>query len=255
MAVRDSAFGPVQPTLREQWLWRGIVVVCVLLLVWLVRDRRWDVVVTAGPFLLQGLGASWLLTMASIAIGLPLGIALAVLRDSGPPVLRHVAVGLIEVVRATPQLMMIFWVFFAVPALTGTKVPPWTAAIVSLSIIAATYLAEVVRAGLTSVPRIQLESGLATGLARRHILLSIVLPQALRNMLPALIATVVMMFKVTSLIYVVGITDFFRATILVNNREFEPVALYTTLAVGYFVCCYALSALIRRLDPKYVLSH
>jgi ABC-type amino acid transport system permease subunit len=81
-----------------------------------------------------------------------------------------------------------------------------------------------------------------------------VLPQALRNMVPALIATIVMMFKTTSLIYVVGITDFFRAVILINNREFEPVALYTTLAVGYFVCCWLLSWLVRRFDPKYVLA-
>jgi ABC-type amino acid transport system permease subunit len=141
-----------------------------------------------------------------------------------------------------------------VPAFTGHKVPAWTAAIASLSLIAASYLAEVVRAGLASVPRIQIESGLATGLSRAQILLEIVLPQALRNMLPALIATIVMMFKITSLIYVVGITDFFRAVILINNREFEPVALYTTLAAGYFVCCSSLSWIIRRLDPKYVLA-
>ncbi|HEX4892142.1 MAG TPA: ABC transporter permease subunit, partial [Hyphomicrobiaceae bacterium] len=144
---------------------------------------------------------------------------------------------------------------FAVPALTGSKVPAWTAAIVSLSLIAAAYLAEVIRAGIGSVPKIQVESGLVTGLTRSQILLSIVLPQAVRNMLPALLATLVMMFKITSLIYVVGITDFFRAVILINNREFEPVALYSTLAVGYFVCCSLLSWIVRRLDPKYVLNH
>jgi ABC-type amino acid transport system permease subunit len=96
---------------------------------------------------------------------------------------------------------VIFWVFFAVPALTGHKVPAWTAAIISLSLIAASYLAEVMRAGILSVPGIQTESGLATGLTRAQIMLSIVLPQALRNMIPALIATVIMMFKITSLLW------------------------------------------------------
>jgi His/Glu/Gln/Arg/opine family amino acid ABC transporter permease subunit len=253
MAVRKSTFGPAEPTVLDRWLWRGLVVVGLLLLTWLVAHHRWEVVVASGPFLLKSLGVSWLLTVTSVAIGFPAGILLAVLRSDGPPVLRHLAVAVIELVRATPQLMVIFWVFFAVPALTGHKVQAWTAAITSLSLIAASYLAEVVRAGLASVPRIQIESGLTTGLSRAQILVKIVLPQALRNMLPALIATIVMMFKITSLIYVVGITDFFRAVILINNREFEPVALYTMLAAGYFVCCSMLSSIIRRLDPKYVL--
>lgn len=254
MAVRDSTFGPVEPSALDRWVWRGTVAAVLAALAFLLRNQRWEVVLASGPFLLKSLGVSWLLTLASIGIGLPFGILLAIQRSSGPPVLKQIATGLIEVVRATPQLMVIFWVFFAVPAMTGHKVPAWTAAIVSLSLIAASYLAEVVRAGLASVPRIQIESGLATGLTRGQILGSIVLPQALRNMVPALIATLVMMFKITSLIYVVGITDFFRAVILINNREFEPVALYTTLAAGYFACCWLLSWLVRRFDPKYVLT-
>jgi His/Glu/Gln/Arg/opine family amino acid ABC transporter permease subunit len=233
---------------------RAAVAATLLVLLFLLRGQRWEVVAASGPFLLKSLGVSWLLTFAAIGIGLPAGILLALLRTSGPPVLKQMAVGLIEVVRATPQLMIIFWVFFAAPAMTGHKVPAWTAAIASLSLVAASYLAEVVRAGLLSVPHIQTESGLTTGLTRSQIFFSIVLPQALRNMVPALIATIVMMFKTTSLIYVVGITDFFRAVILINNREFEPVALYTTLAVGYFVCCWLLSWLVRRFDPKYVLA-
>ena len=255
MAVRDGAFGPSQPTALELWGLRAFIAISILLFAYLLRGQRWEVVAASSHFLLTSLGVSWLLTAASVAIGLPAGILLAVLRMQGPIGLRQLAIGIIEIIRATPQLMVIFWVFFAVPALTGQKVPPWTAAIVSLSLIAAAYFAEVIRAGIGSVPTIQIESGLATGLTRSHILLSIVLPQALRNMLPALLATLVMMFKITSLIYVVGITDFFRAVILINNREFEPVALYTTLAVGYFLCCSLLSWFLRRLDPNYVLSH
>jgi len=254
MALRNSAFGPVEPTTLDRWLWRTAVAAMLLVLLFLLRGQRWEVVVASGPFLLKSRGVSWLLTFAAIGIGLPAGVLLALLRTSGPPLLKQMAVGVIEVVRATPQLMVIFWVFFAMPAMTGHKVPAWTAAIASLSLVAASYLAEVVRAGLLSVPHIQTESGLTTGLTRSQIFFSIVLPQALRNMVPALIATIVMMFKTTSLIYVVGITDFFRAVILINNREFEPVALYTTLAAGYFVCCWLLSWVVRRFDPKYVLA-
>jgi His/Glu/Gln/Arg/opine family amino acid ABC transporter permease subunit len=255
MAVRGSAFGPVEPTARDLWLWRAAVAATLLTGLVMLRHERWEVVTASGPFLLKSLGVSWLLTLAAIGIGLPAGILLALLRTGGPTPFKQLAVGVIEVVRATPQLMVIFWVFFAVPAVTGHKVPAWTAAIISLALIAAAYLAEVLRAGILSVPSIQIESGLATGMTRAQILSSIVLPQALRNMIPALIATVIMMFKITSLIYVVGITDFFRAVILINNREFEPIALYTTLAVGYFICCWLLSLFVRRLDPNYVLAH
>jgi His/Glu/Gln/Arg/opine family amino acid ABC transporter permease subunit len=255
MAVRGSTFGPVEPTAFDRWLWRAVVTGALLLVFILLRGQRWQVVIASGQFLLRSLGVSWLLTFTAIGFGLPAGVLLALLRTVGPPPLRQFAVGVIEVVRATPQLMVIFWIFFAVPAMTGQKVPAWAAAIVSLSLIAASYLSEVVRAGILSVPRIQTESGLTTGLTRAQIFCSIVLPQALRNMVPALIATLVMMFKITSLIYVVGITDFFRAVILINNREFEPVTLYTTLAGGYFACCWLLSWIVRRLDPNYVLVH
>ena len=255
MAVRDSAFGPVKATPMERWLWRLLMGAMLVTLVYLLRGQRWSVIAASGTFLLKSLGVSWLLTLCAIAIGLPAGIVLAVLRDGGPKWLRRLAIVVIEIIRATPQLMVIFWVFFAIPALTGQKVPPWTAAIISLSLIAAAYLAEVVRSGLGSVPKIHIESGFATGLSRGQILLSIILPQALRNMLPALLATLVMMFKITSLIYVVGIIDFFRAVILINNREFEPVVLYSTLAAGYFTCCWLLSWLVRKLDPGYVLNH
>jgi ABC-type amino acid transport system permease subunit len=112
----------------------------------------------------------------------------------------------------------------------------------------------VFRAGVASVPKVQAESAYATGLSPRQAFLRIVLPQAARNMLPALLAHAVMMFKTTSLVYVVGIIDFFRAIIIVNNRDFAPGALYIVMAAGYFVCCYALSLLVKRFEPRYQLT-
>jgi len=221
---------------------------------WMTRDLRWDVVWTTAPALLQGLGISFLLAVTSVAAGMIAGMILAVARTSGPFGLRHLAIGYIEIVRAVPQLMVIFWIFFTWPAVTGRGMSPWSAAFLSLTVIAAAYLAEVIRAGIESVPPIQKESAFVLGLSPFQAFMRVVLPQALRNMLPALIATFVMMFKVTSLVYVVGIVDFFRAVVIINNREFAPYALYTTLAVVYFACCWALSWLIRKLDPNYALT-
>ena len=92
------------------------------------------------------------------------------------------------------------------------------------------------------------------GLRRWQAFLFVLLPQACRNMLPAFITTVIMMFKTSSLVYVIGVVDLFRAVILINNREFAPYTLYTVMALVYFICCYAMSRLMRYLDPKYTLT-
>src|SRR3546814_11176933 len=109
---------------------------------------------------------------------------------------------LIELVRATPELLVVFWLFFGLPAVTGKAVSGWTAAVAALSVIAAAHLAEVVRGGLVSVPQGQWDAALAIGLSPGQALLRVVLPQALRNMLPALVAQLVSLFKTTSLAYV-----------------------------------------------------
>lgn len=242
------------PLAVKLWLWHGAIAGLLVAAVALTRDFRWSVVWESLPFLLRGLGVSWLLTIISVLVGLVTGTLLALARTAGPPGIRHLAIAYIEIVRAIPQLMVIFWVFFTWPAISGTALSAWSAALISLSMIAASYLAEVIRAGLSSVPGVQVESAYASGLTKAQTFTRIVLPQALRNMLPALIAHIVMMFKITSLVYVIGLIDFFRAIVLVNNRDFAPYALYTTMAVGYFVCCWALSWLVRRFDPKYTLT-
>lgn len=221
---------------------------------WLVRDFRWDVVWRAAPFLLRGLAVSWELAIISVLIGLAAGILLAAARLYGSIGIRQAATGYIELIRSIPQIMIIFWVYFSVPPLTGAALDPWPAALIALSVIASAYLAEVVRAGLMSVPRVHRESAFAAGLGARDTFVSIVLPQALRNMLPALIAHIVMIFKVTSLVYLIGLVDFFRATILVNNRDYAPYALYLTMALVYFICNFTLSTVIRRFDPRYTLT-
>jgi His/Glu/Gln/Arg/opine family amino acid ABC transporter permease subunit len=201
---------------------------------WLVRNFRWGVVWLAAPFLLRGLVVSWELAIISVLIGLAVGTFLAACRLYGRVGVRHAAVGYIELIRSIPQVMIIFWIYFSVPALTGAVLSAWPAALIALSMIASAYLAEVVRAGLMSVPRVHRDSAYASGLSAVDTFLRIVLPQALRNMLPALIAHIVMIFKVTSLVYLIGLVDFFRATILVNNRDYAPNALYLTMALVYF---------------------
>lgn len=232
----------------------GLTCVALATKVFLSFTSQWLVVWDAAPYLLKALGASWLLCLSSIGIGFPVAVALAASRSHGPIIVRQFAIVYIETIRAIPQIMVIFWVFFSAPMVIGVTLEPWPAAIIALSMIASSYLAEVIRAGLNSVPRIQSESAYAAGFSSFHRFTLILLPQALRNMLPALIAHIIMMFKITSLVYVIGVVEFFRASILVNNREFAPYAIYITMGVGYFICNYVLSLVIRKLDPEYTLT-
>jgi polar amino acid transport system permease protein len=239
---------------RKEWAWRGCLLLAGTWAVWLVSDFRWGVVVDAAPYLLQALGRSWLLTLIALAGGFAVAIPLAIGRVYGPPGIRQFSVAFIEMVRSIPELLLIFWIYFTVPELTGKTLSAWWAAIASLIIIAAAYLAEVVRGGLNSIPPGQREAGISSGLSTIQTLRYVVLPQAIRNMVPAFVATVVTIFKTTSLVSVIGVIDFFRAVVIVNNAQFAPFALYLTLACGYFTCCYLLTWIIWRVDPKYVVT-
>jgi His/Glu/Gln/Arg/opine family amino acid ABC transporter permease subunit len=237
----------------QVWIWRALVAVALVIGVWLVGTLDWSRVAPSWRFLLLALGRSWLLAIIAMAVGIAAAMPLALLRVYGQRWPRRAATLLIEAVRSTPELMIIFWVYFTLPVITGSQVTAWNAALGSLSVIAAAYLAEVVRAGLYSVSAAQREAATALGLKPFAVFCLVVLPQALRNMLPALIAQLVSLFKTTSLVYAIGVMDFFRAVSVTNNAVYAPYPLYVVLAAGYFVSCWTITQVIRRFDPAYQL--
>src|SRR5439155_13710600 len=157
---------------------------------------------------------------------LALGIVLALLRRSAFPPLRAGATLYIELLRSTPLLMVIFWCYFLLPLLTGRSLEPLAAGIIAMVAFQSAYVAEIVRAGIGSVKAGQLEAALALGLSYRAAMWRVVLPQAFRNMLPALVARFVALLKSTSLLYVIGVVEFFRAATIVNSREFRPMEIF-----------------------------
>jgi polar amino acid transport system permease protein len=234
-------------------VWRIGCGVALVLGLRVVLRLDWSAVAGSWLFLLTGLGRSWLLAVISIVAGGLAAAPLALARVYGPPGVRQAATALIECVRATPELMIVFWVYFTLPIVTGSQVTSWNAALGSLSVIAAVYLAEVFRAGLYSVPRGQTEACAATGMSGFATFLYVVLPQAVRNMVPALIAQLVGLFKTTSLVYAIGVMEFFRSITVTNNAVFAPYELYLVLALGYFLSCFAITRIVRWYDPKYQL--
>jgi His/Glu/Gln/Arg/opine family amino acid ABC transporter permease subunit len=207
------------------------------------------------PYMLNGLWLTIVISLVSMTGSLAGGVVLAVLRRSRILPFYGPAVLYIELIRSTPLLMVIFWFYFLLPVVTGQNLAPLAAGIVAMIAFQSAYVAEIVRAGIQSVQRGQLEAALATGLSYLAAMRHVVLPQALRNMLPALVARFVALFKSTSLLYIIGVIEFFRAATIVNSREFRSEEIFLFVAALYFCCGSTISYLGRRLERRLAVEH
>ncbi|MFI4980621.1 MAG: amino acid ABC transporter permease, partial [Nevskiales bacterium] len=154
---------------------------------------------------------TFLLTVFSLVGGLTLGMLLAVLRLSRAKPIALAAASYVNLIRALPLLLLIFWFYFLVPLWLGRPVGGFTSALIGFVLFEAAYFCEIIRSGIQSVRRGQIMAGLGTGLTYGQTMRAIVLPQALRNMLPLLLTESINLFKGTALVYVVGVRDFLTA--------------------------------------------
>jgi glutamate/aspartate transport system permease protein len=199
------------------------------------------VIVKAWPFLLEGLGLSLMLTLVAMAGGMVLGLFLALARLSGHRVLAGVAAVYVNGFRAVPLILVIFWFYFLVPLVVGKPVGALPSALIAFTLFEAAYYSEIIRAGLQSVRAGQWQAAAASGLRPTQALRFVVLPQALRNMMPVLITQAIVLFQDTSLVYVISLRDFMTSTSIVANRDNRLVEMYLFAALVYFVLCASLS--------------
>ena len=205
------------------------------------------------PLLLDGLWTTFMIWAVSLVAGLALGCVLAVLRLSRSPAVAWAASGYVNLMRAVPLLLLVFWFYFLVPIFLGRPVGGFVSALIGFSLFEAAYFCEIVRSGIQSVRRGQVQSGLASGLTYNQTMRWIVLPQALRNMLPVLLTEAINLFKSTALVYVVGVRDFLTASSVIGTRDNNLVQIYLLAAVVYFVLCGGASWGVSRLGRRYAL--
>lgn len=202
-----------------------------------------------GP--LGGLSLTVLLAALGLLLALPLGVALGVARLSRRRWLRAPVSALVLVVRGTPLLMVVFWAYFFLPTLTGHKTGQFSTMLAALVIFDAAYLAEIVRAGLQALPAGQTQAAQALGLSRWQALRLVLLPQALRHMLPSLVNQFASTIKETSLGTIIGLAELSFIANQVNAQVLvQPVAVYGTLAATYFVLCFGLSRAAHHLERR-----
>ena len=213
-----------------------------------------SVIVDNFPFLIvQGLlglggfvGGTLRLAIPAIVLGFALGVVLGVARLARARWVRGPATAYIELFRGVPLVMVIFWMWFVLPQLLQRPIPEYGVALAAFVSFEAANIAEIVRAGIQSVPRGQVEAATAVGLTRAQSLRLVVLPQAIRNMIPSLVTQMIVLFKDTSLASIIGYVDLTKAAQIVNNREIRPFELYLFIAVVYWLCTYAMSLVARR---------
>jgi glutamate/aspartate transport system permease protein len=218
-----------------------------------------DVISRSLPYLGQGMLFSLGLTFLSMAGGMVLGTLLALMRLSSFRALNVPAGAYVNLLRATPLILVIFWFYFLVPLalkkVTGdayaTGIGPFYSALIAFTMFEAAYYCEIIRAGIQSVPRGQVYAAYALGLNYRLAMTRVILPQAFRNMVPILLTQGIILFQDTSLVYVVGLTDFMGAASKVAQRDGRLVEMYLFAALVYFVLCFAASRLVKQLQARY----
>ncbi len=208
---------------------------------------NWDLITN---FVLKGLYFSLMLTVVATIGGVLLGTVLALMRLSGKPWLVVPATIYVNGMRSIPLVMVILWFFLLMPAIIGRPIGAELSAIITFIAFEAAYFSEIMRAGIQSVSRGQVFAGQAMGMTYGQNLRFVILPQALRNMLPVLLTQTIILFQDTSLVYAIGAYDMLKGFEVAGKNFGRPIEAYLAAAVVYFVMCFALSWSVKRLHQK-----
>ena len=201
-------------------------------------------------FIIKGLIFSVQLTLFAMVGGIVIGTLLALMRLSGKTWLVMPAAAYVNTMRSIPLVMVILWFFLLIPLLLGRPMGAELSAMVTFTLFEAAYYSEIMRAGIQSVPKGQVYAGYAVGMTYAQTMQLIVLPQAFRNMLPVLLTQTVILFQDTSLVYAIGAYDLLKGFEIAGKNFNRPVETYLVAAVVYFVICFSLSMLVRRLQAR-----
>lgn len=208
---------------------------------------NWEII---SKFVVNGFWFSVQLTVIATLGGIALGTVLALMRLSGNKVLAIPATIYVNGMRSIPLVMVILGFFLLVPFLIGRPIGAELSAIITFVAFEAAYFSEIMRAGIQSIPRGQVHAGQAVGMTYSQNMRLIVLPQAFRNMLPILLTQTIILFQDTSLVYAIGAYDLLKGFTTAGKIYGRPEEAYILAAVVYFVICFGLSYMVKKLQAK-----
>ena len=201
-------------------------------------------------FLLSGLTTTIYISIISIIISMILGFIVAIPSLAKSKFLTYINVGYVEIVRAIPLLVLILWIYYGLPIMTGISFSPFVSGIIALAISESAFQAEIFRAGINSIKKAQWEAGSSLGFSFFKRLRLVILPQAIKNILPALGNQFVYVLKMSSLVSIIGIGDLTRKANELVVTTYRPLEIYTFLILEYLVLILIVSYFVRRFENK-----
>ncbi len=211
---------------------------------------EWQVITNNFSFLMGGLLTTFELALIAIAGGLTLGVLVGMARLSNIKAIYYPASLFVNLMRTQPLILVIFWFYFLMPLILGRPIGDFMSASIAFIIFEASYFAEIIRAGIKSISKGQVDAAYSTGFTYWQAMRYFIIPQALRNMLPSLITQGVVVFQDTSLAYVIGLREFLRSANVVDAREMRSVELYLFVGLVYFIVCFSMSRVCKKMELK-----
>ena len=219
-----------------------------------LMNLDWSVVWQQREQLLAATGTTVMLTIATMAIAVPCGMVVAALRLYAWAPVRAAATAYVELFRNLPLILVVFWAFYVLPILTGVGLSPLATGLAALSLNVTAYNAETFRAGINSIRRGQVEAAMALGMSRAQALRRVVAPQALRRITPVLASTWVSLFKDTSLVSVIAVTELAYVSMQIRAQTFRVLEMLTVMALIYWLLGYPQAKLVDWVQRRYAVT-
>lgn len=214
---------------------------------------NWPVIWRNADRLYNGLALGLAIAVVALAIGCVLGIALAACRQARSPILRWPATAFVEVIRNTPLLLLVFFVYFGLPELGFSGMDNIQCFTATLAIYSGAYLTEVFRAGLAAIPTAYIEAGKAIGLTAWQRVRYVILPVLFRIVLPSLTSTLISLFKDTALAAAIGVPELTYGARWINVNTFQVLETWTVTAAFYLIASYAIAIVLRQVERRYAM--
>jgi polar amino acid transport system permease protein len=200
--------------------------------------------------ILTGLGVTVAYTIGTIVLGLVVGLVTGLLRLSRNPLITAPLVAYVEIFRCTPLLVQIIWFYYALPVVLGIDIPAHVAAVLVLSLYTGAFYAEIIRGGVNSIERGQWDAARAIGMRRRQVMRHIILPQAVKRMIPPFMNQSIIQLKNTSLVSTIAVADLLYQGTIITAATYRPLEVYTMVAVVYFLVLFPLTLAAQQVERR-----
>ena len=213
-------------------------------------DFEPSIILETAPQLLGGMKLTLIITLGGLLVGLLLGIITGLVNTSRSRLFRGIAIIYIETIRGTPLIVQVMFLYFGLPLALGMRIPPDVAGVIAIGVNSGAYIAEIVRGAIESIDKGQTEAARSLGLSSWQSMRLVVLPQAIKNVLPALANEVVTMVKESSICSVLGMAEIMYTAQTVSGNSYITLAPYVLAALVYFCINYPASKAIEAIERR-----